>query len=90
MNRRQGYDSRTAWSTATSAAYDRAANADRLQTALEDTGWDVTRLVHSTGVTVVLERPGRPGQRFAGPTALDALQLAASWAIGEGSEGGEA
>jgi len=89
-----GHDSRTAWASATSAAYDRAATADRMQAALEAAGWTVTRNVFADSVTVVLlalEPDGfaRDGGVYSGPTALDALRLATSWAIGEGSEGGE-
>ena len=78
----RGYDSRTSWAAAASAAMDRADHADRLQQSLEDAGYNVTRLI-GDDVTVVLERPsGIPGLvnewRYSGPTALDALRLAVS------------
>lgn len=89
----RSFASRAGHNARISAAYDRAAAADRLQRALEDVGWIVTRDVASTEVAVKIERHdgkgGWYGGRFAGPTAFDALQLAVSWALGEGSEGGE-
>jgi hypothetical protein len=74
---------------------DRAAHADRMQAALTAAGWQVDRTVTGSGVTVLLtgahtdDRFATAGAVFAGPTALDALREAVSWAIGEGSEGGD-
>lgn len=77
-----GHNSRLNVATAVSAAQDRAALADRMQSALEDAGWDVTRLIGHE-VTIVLERPsGIPGLvdelRYGGPTVVDALREAVS------------
>lgn len=81
------FGSRAAVHGRISAAYDQAATADALEATLDAAGW-VTRLVAAHEVVVVLERPsGIPGLvdeiRFAGPTALAALQLATSWAISD-------
>lgn len=94
MGRLHGYDSRTAWAAATSAAMDRADATDRLEREIAQLGWAVTRDVSGSEVAVELERPsGVPGLadyiRFAGLTALDAMREAHAWATAPESEGGE-
>ncbi len=76
------WQSRAGHNARISAAYDRAAAADRLQRTLEDAGYDVTRLI-GEDATVVLEQPsGIPGLvnewRYTAATVFDAMQDAVS------------
>lgn len=90
MTRRPfGGQSRIAWSTAVSAAQDRADFAGRMQQLLEDAGWTVARQAHASGVTVMLTRQAddgfaHDGGVYSGPTAVDALRLAISDKLNEG------
>ena len=77
----RSFASRAGHNARISAAYDRAAAADRLQRTLEVAGYDVTRLI-GEDATVVLEQPSGIGLvnewRYSGPTVFDALTLAVS------------
>lgn len=77
----RSFASRAGHNARISAAYDRAAAADRLQRALEDAGFTVERHPHSTGrdVSVHLDRGDDAEDLwFTGPTVFDALTLAVS------------
>ena len=80
-----GYLSRTASHTQVSAAYDRAATADRMQARLEDAGYTVDRKPDPSGrdVTIVVtacypDGFAYKGGVYTGPKAVDALALAVS------------